>query len=118
MSSKRLWVSLRYTGSVRTGSSLQVKRICKKRQIELTFWPRMIGVSARKPMSAAAVISEPVESGPALALPPFFWLKRWIDIAGSLALIALLFPLLVLADVVLLAVGSPVFFWQDRLGRQ
>jgi hypothetical protein len=31
----------------------EVERICKKRQIELTFLPRMIGVSERKPMSAA-----------------------------------------------------------------
>src|SRR5499427_4821548 len=91
----------------------EVERICKKRQIELTFLPRMIGVSERKPTTAAAVISEPVES-PAFALPAFFRLKRWIDIVGSLALIVLFFPLLVLAGVlVLLDVGPPIFFWQE-----
>jgi lipopolysaccharide/colanic/teichoic acid biosynthesis glycosyltransferase len=95
----------------------EVERICKKRQIELTFLPRMIGVSERKP-TTVAVISKPVESGPAFALPPFFRLKRWIDIVGSLALIVLFFPLLVLAGVlVLLDVGPPIFFWQERLGR-
>src|SRR5262252_2997509 len=89
----------------------EVERICKKRQIELTFLPRMIGLSERKPTTAAAVISEPVES-PAFALPAFFRLKRWIDIVGSLALIVLFFPLLVLAGVlVLLDVGPPIFFW-------
>jgi lipopolysaccharide/colanic/teichoic acid biosynthesis glycosyltransferase len=97
----------------------EVERICKKRQIELTFLPRMIGVSERKPMTAAAVISEPVESGPACGLPAFFRLKRWIDIVGSLALIVLFLPLLVLAGVlVLLDVGPPIFFWQERLGRK
>ena len=97
----------------------EVERICKKRQIELTFLPRMIGVSERKPLTAATVTSEPVESGATLALPPFFRLKRWIDIVGSLALIALLFPLLVLAGVlVLFDVGPPIFFWQERLGRK
>jgi lipopolysaccharide/colanic/teichoic acid biosynthesis glycosyltransferase len=96
----------------------EVERICKKRQIELTFLPRMLGVSERKP-TTAAVISKPVESGPAFALPAFFRLKRWIDIVGSLALIVLFFPLLVLAGVlVLLDVGPPIFFWQERLGRK
>ena len=97
----------------------EVERICKKRQIELTFLPRMIGLSERKPTAASAVISKPVESGPTFALPQFFRLKRWIDIVGSLALIVLFFPLLVLAGVlVLLDVGPPIFFWQERLGRK
>jgi lipopolysaccharide/colanic/teichoic acid biosynthesis glycosyltransferase len=96
----------------------EVERICQKRQIELTFLPRMIGVSERRPSNAQAIIrEEPVESRPSLAVPPFFRLKRWIDIVGSLALIALFFPFLVLAGVlVLLDVGPPIFFWQERLG--
>jgi len=97
----------------------EIERISKKRQIELTFLPRMIGVSERKPTTAAAVISKPVEGGPTFALPPFFRLKRWIDLVGSLVLIVLFFPLLVLAGVlVLLDVGPPIFFWQERLGRK
>src|SRR5262245_25357274 len=48
----------------------EVERICKKRQIELSFLPRMIGLSERKPTTAPAVISKPVESGPTVALPP------------------------------------------------
>jgi lipopolysaccharide/colanic/teichoic acid biosynthesis glycosyltransferase len=94
----------------------EVERICKKRQIELTFLPRMIGVSERKPTNAPVVISEPVASGP-FVLPPIFRLKRWIDLVGSLTLIVLLFPLLMLAGLlVLLDVGRPIFFWQERLG--
>jgi lipopolysaccharide/colanic/teichoic acid biosynthesis glycosyltransferase len=97
----------------------EIERICKKRQIELSFLPRMIGVSERRPTTAAGVTSEPAESGPGFALPPFFRLKRWIDIVGSLALIVLFFPLLVLAGLlVLLDVGPPIFFWQERLGRK
>ena len=95
----------------------EVERICQKRQIELTFLPRMIGVSERRPSNAPALISKPVEGGPSFALSPFFRLKRWIDIVGSLALIVLFFPFLVLAGVlVLLDVGPPIFFWQERLG--
>jgi lipopolysaccharide/colanic/teichoic acid biosynthesis glycosyltransferase len=95
----------------------ELERICKKRQIELTFLPRMIGVSERKPSNAPVVISEPVASSPSFALPPVFRLKRWIDIVGSLVLLVLLLPLLVLAALlVLLDVGRPIFFWQERLG--
>jgi lipopolysaccharide/colanic/teichoic acid biosynthesis glycosyltransferase len=95
----------------------EIERICKKRQIELTFLPRMIGLSERKPSNAPAAISEPIASGPSLALPPIFRLKRWIDIVGSLMLLVLLSPLLVLAGLlVLLDVGRPIFFWQERLG--
>ena len=100
----------------------EVERICNKRQIELAFLPRIIGVSERKPTNAAAASPEPfgsVESGPSFAPPPFFRLKRWIDIVGSLVLIVLSFPLLMLAGVlVLLDVGPPIFFWQERLGRR
>jgi lipopolysaccharide/colanic/teichoic acid biosynthesis glycosyltransferase len=79
----------------------------------------MVGLSERKPTTAPAVISKPVESGPIFALPPFFRLKRWIDIVGSLALIVLFFPLLGLSGLlVLLDVGRPIFFWQERLGRK
>src|SRR4029453_17705957 len=64
----------------------EVERICQKRQIELTFLPRMIGVSERRPSNAPAIIPKRVESGPSYALSPFFRLKRWIDIVASLAL--------------------------------
>jgi lipopolysaccharide/colanic/teichoic acid biosynthesis glycosyltransferase len=95
----------------------EVERICKKRQVEVSFLPRMIGVSERKPTNAPTVSFEPVESGPSFTAPPIFRLKRWIDIVGSLTLIGLLFPLLVLAGLlVLLDVGRPIFFWQERLG--
>src|SRR5262249_46224413 len=50
----------------------EVDRICKKRQMDLTFLPGMIGVSEPKPTTAPAIISRPVESGPSFALPPFF----------------------------------------------
>jgi lipopolysaccharide/colanic/teichoic acid biosynthesis glycosyltransferase len=49
---------------------------------------------------------------------PFFMIKRWIDIFGSLALIVLLLPILLAGTfLVLLDVGLPILFWQERLGR-
>ena len=94
----------------------EIRRICKKRQIDLSFLPRMIGVTERK-LSNVAVTPERVPETPAVALPAFFRLKRWIDVVGSLVLIILLFPLCLVAGVlVLLDVGRPILFWQERLG--
>ena len=94
----------------------EIRRICNKRQIDLSFLPRMIGVTERKAANVA-VTPERVPETPAVALPAFFRLKRWIDVVGSLVLIILLFPLCLVAGVlVLLDVGRPILFWQERLG--
>jgi lipopolysaccharide/colanic/teichoic acid biosynthesis glycosyltransferase len=93
----------------------EIERVCKKRQIELCFLPRMIGVTEYNPSNVAAL--EPVHAKPAFTLPAFFRLKRWIDVLGSLTLIVLFLPLLLIAGLlVLLDVGPPIFFWQERLG--
>jgi lipopolysaccharide/colanic/teichoic acid biosynthesis glycosyltransferase len=97
----------------------EVERICRKRQIDLTFLPRMIGLTEWK-ASKPAVRFEAADtksSVPAFTPPPFFRLKRWIDVLGSLVLMALAFPLLLIGGLlVLLDVGPPIFFWQERLG--
>jgi lipopolysaccharide/colanic/teichoic acid biosynthesis glycosyltransferase len=94
----------------------EVERVCKKRQIDLQFLPRLIGVTERK-ASPVEPVFKPVIAGPAPALPVFFRLKRWIDVLGSLALIILLSPVFLIAGLlVLLDVGPPVLFWQERLG--
>jgi lipopolysaccharide/colanic/teichoic acid biosynthesis glycosyltransferase len=94
----------------------EIKRICKKRQVDLSFLPRMIGVTEQR-LSNVAVTSQPVPQKPSFVLPSFFRLKRWIDVVGSLILIVLCFPILMIAGVlVLLEVGRPILFWQERLG--
>jgi lipopolysaccharide/colanic/teichoic acid biosynthesis glycosyltransferase len=93
----------------------EIERVCRRRQIELSFLPRMIGVTEINP-AKTAVASMPVQAT-SLALRPFFRVKRWIDVIGSLILIVLLSPLLIIAGLlVLLDVGSPVLFWQERVG--
>jgi len=95
----------------------ELRRICNKRQIDLSFLPRMIGVTERKAVNVAVVIAQRGPETPSVALPAFFRLKRWIDVVGSLVLIVLLFPLfLVAGGLVLLDVGRPILFWQERLG--
>jgi lipopolysaccharide/colanic/teichoic acid biosynthesis glycosyltransferase len=92
----------------------EIERICQKRQIDLSFLPRMIGVTEWQPSKIAAA---PDVAKPLFAPPAYFLVKRGIDILGSLALLVLCSPLLMVAGVlVLLDVGSPVLFWQERLG--
>jgi lipopolysaccharide/colanic/teichoic acid biosynthesis glycosyltransferase len=93
----------------------EVERICKKRQIDLSFLPRMIGITDWGP-SNMPVTSEPVPEHLSFA-PSFFRLKRCVDLIGSLVLVALLLPILAIACLlVVLDVGRPILFWQERLG--
>ena len=97
----------------------EVERICRKRQIDLTFLPRMIGLTEWKASKAAVRFeaADTMASLPSFTPPPFFRLKRWIDVLGSLVLMVLAFPLLLIGGLlVLLDVGPPIFFWQERLG--
>jgi lipopolysaccharide/colanic/teichoic acid biosynthesis glycosyltransferase len=95
----------------------EVERICNKRQIGLSFLPRMIGITE---WGASDMTSPPVVPSlapPSFARPSFFRLKRCIDLIGSLVLIVLLFPVFAIATVlVVLDVGLPILFWQERLG--
>lgn len=95
----------------------EVERICQKRQIELAFLPRMIGVTEWTRAANTVVVPASLSVPPAFAAPSFFRLKRGIDIVGSFGLIVLLSPLFIIAGLlVLIDVGSPVLFWQERLG--
>jgi len=96
----------------------EVQRICAKRQIEFSFLPRMLGVTEWKPRNLEAMSSE-LAREPRFAAPSYFWLKRWIDIVGSLTLIVLFLPILIGASLLtLLDVGLPILFWQERVGRK
>src|SRR6266545_4037201 len=91
----------------------EVERICQSRQIGLTFLPRMLGVTESAAIESASI---PI-SAPAVPVSPYFLVKRGIDIVGSSALLVLFLPLLTVAGLlVLLDVGPPVLFWQERLG--
>jgi len=94
----------------------EVERVCQRRRIDLCFLPRMIGITEWQPAH------EPIQSAteqmiPSFAPSWFFRCKRALDVIGSLALIMLLLPLIVLAIMlVAVDVGTPVLFWQERVG--
>jgi lipopolysaccharide/colanic/teichoic acid biosynthesis glycosyltransferase len=104
----------------------EIERVCLKRQIELAFLPRMLGVTqwevtANGAAAANGTHAPAVAAVPAVAaaarVSPFFRFKRLIDIVGALVLLILLLPILILGGIlVLVDIGPPVFFWQERQG--
>lgn len=92
-----------------------VERVCKKRQLDVAFLPRMLGLTEQG--AAGMEVVAATEAAPEQRF--FLRLKRAIDVVGALALLVLLLPLFALATVlVLIDVGSPVLFWQERTGRR
>ena len=74
--------------------------------IGLTEWvqPHLVATAAAQEQSS-------------LLRPSFVRIKRAIDVFGSLALIILLLPILLIASLmVLIDVGLPILFWQERVG--
>jgi len=94
----------------------EVERVCQRRDISLCFLPRIIGLTEGQPAHV------PVKSGANQAIPSFTpsWFargKRALDIVGSLALLIGLLPLIMIAVMlVILDVGTPALFWQERVG--
>jgi lipopolysaccharide/colanic/teichoic acid biosynthesis glycosyltransferase len=95
-----------------------VRRICERRGIALDFVPRLVGLQpAAAPQSE--VVSPSIQpQGPAASMPAYYTAKRLIDFFVALAAIIVFSPILLMsALLVLWDVGSPVLFWQQRIGR-
>src|SRR5712692_1872919 len=103
----------------------EIERICKEREIKLDFVPELIGLQALQPAQPqiaaasnqlAAELKEPAILD--TALPPYFAFKRYLDLFATVTILILLSPVwLLVGAVALWDVGSPIFFWQQRLGQ-
>ena len=93
----------------------EIERVCERQRINLSFLPRMVGLTDR---SQGTIAPEPIAAAkPSIALPSYVRFKRPIDIIASLLLLILLAPLMtVAAALVFMDVGFPVLFWQERVG--
>jgi lipopolysaccharide/colanic/teichoic acid biosynthesis glycosyltransferase len=97
-----------------------VKGVCARRHLDLLFMPDLFGTGF------AGCPGHPAHADPVhwpSRLPkfrptPYLRFKRLIDAVAAAILILWLMPLLLIAAIlVILDVGSPVLFWQQRLGR-
>lgn len=93
----------------------EVRRVCEHYKLPLEFVSDLIGVPRLKSPEPVAP-DHPIEPPP--QLPTYFDNKRVFDVIASLILLTLLAPvLLVVCALALFDVGSPILFWQQRLGR-
>jgi lipopolysaccharide/colanic/teichoic acid biosynthesis glycosyltransferase len=100
-----------------SGAALQeVRRVCAHRNIELEFLqqPFRRGTSERTREAGAPHPTMELAFQPS----PYFAFKHAIDFAVALGLIVAVLPLWALAALLIrLFVGSPILFWQQRVGR-
>lgn len=95
-----------------------LERVALEYKMHLEFVPRLIGLDAIESAAGPAGVRRPASIPASFTLPSYFRIKRAIDLIVGLTLILALLPvLLAVSVVVLLDVGSPVFFWQRRAGR-
>lgn len=102
-----------------------ISRLCRERQIALEALPERLlpGLS----LEGAAASTDAGNAEPSATVPrdmgailarPFWKLKRAVDFAVALTIAILAFPItLAVFAVALLDVGTPVIFWQRRVGR-
>jgi lipopolysaccharide/colanic/teichoic acid biosynthesis glycosyltransferase len=96
---------------------VEISHICTEFEIELDYVPRLVGLNTlRAPIAVNQ--AERVETNRIVFSPsPYFRVKHFVDFSLSLLLIVVLLPIfLIIAVAVLLDVGSPIFFWQRRVG--
>jgi len=98
-----------------------IRRVCADFAVDLGFVPELFGLTSGVEADESS-LTDPQTQSPAgleLMLSPasYFEVKRYLDFIAALALLAALSPLWVLAgSLALIDVGSPVFFWQQRVG--
>lgn len=99
----------------------QVRRICTHWTMRLDFVPQLVGlgevVAKSQPFFNPTRNANHSESSGYLVPSGYFRYKPVIDFCAASILLTILLPLLLIVTaMVLLDVGSPVLFWQQRLG--
>ena len=100
----------------------EVSRACRDRNIALEVLPERL-ISERSEANQVAPVGSPTPQVMQVELPESlkrrFWrIKRVLDLAVTITLTIVLSPLIVVVCLlVMLDVGTPVVFWQQRLGR-
>ena len=95
----------------------ELQRICRQKEIELTFLPQLFHSTFRQ---VANSNNEPagLQQAPTFPISSYFQVKRVLDFVFALLFTVLLSPVFICVSVlVALDVGTPLVFWQRRLGK-
>ena len=93
-----------------------IERTCSDYNLTPEFIPSLAGLDNVQAASVDQPEEVPDFDG-VLTLPAYFRYKRGADVVISVCLLIPFLPLMLLvAAIVLLDVGSPILFWQQRLG--
>jgi lipopolysaccharide/colanic/teichoic acid biosynthesis glycosyltransferase len=96
----------------------EVRDVCGRHNIELQFVPHLIGLDVFKTKPNSPAAPAPKKATSFANLPRYHHVKRIIDFVLSAAALIVLSPMIaVVSLLVLIDVGSPVVFWQQRVGR-
>jgi lipopolysaccharide/colanic/teichoic acid biosynthesis glycosyltransferase len=95
----------------------EVHRVCAERGLELIYLNDSFGLHLAATEAQVAPGALASDLAPVLEPSPYFRAKRLVDILGALIIILVTLPLLLSAVLLTwLFVGSPISFWQQRLG--
>ena len=96
----------------------EIQRVCEQREIKLDFVPQLIGLGELPPASIETTPKVEQLPLPNFELPRYFKFRPFFDFFASLAMTVVLSPLLMIAaGLVLIDVGFPLLFWQQRIGQ-
>jgi len=95
----------------------EITHICDEYEIELDYVPRLVGLNLLHTPLVQDQAEHEEWSPAAFSASSYFRVKHYVDFCLSLLLIVVLLPVfLMIAVIVLWDVGSPIFFWQRRVG--
>jgi lipopolysaccharide/colanic/teichoic acid biosynthesis glycosyltransferase len=87
--------------------------------IKLDFVGQLTGLAELRPTRSDTIAKPTPIAVPKFVLSPYFTFRRFADPFAALVLIILLSPIMVItALLVLMDIGTPVMFWQQRIGRK
>ena len=96
----------------------EIRQVCANNDIKLDFVGQLIGLPELHPTKPDTIANPTSIVVPEFVLSRYFTFRRLADPFAALVLIILLLPSMVIAALlVLMDIGSPVMFWQQRIGR-
>jgi lipopolysaccharide/colanic/teichoic acid biosynthesis glycosyltransferase len=92
-----------------------LQEICENRSIAMLSLSEAFNLT---PKAASCAAADAKLAAPTIEIPSYFTLKRIFDVAASVCLLLALSPItLVVSALALIDVGTPILFWQERIGQ-